>query len=247
MENTRQLLTLVLVSTMIVCVTIVWLGGESESRAIAQAQPVPDIQKQIKDLQEAVSRLSQNNPPVGTVMAYAGDWDRQRGQEMGWLLCDGSRVKESDYKELFGFLKPDENKYSYNKAEKTFELPNFQGVFLRGIDKGNSRDPDGGKRFVGDFQKDLVAKHKHHVKLDGGEHTHNSLKMDVARYDKGGDNDNDPNGARSTTIDYTPSGGAHVHDGHTDEDGGGAETRPKNCAVYWIIKFRSGPPQSIRS
>ena len=209
-------------------------------------RPRADQAAQIKELQDAVARLSLVSPPVGTVMAYAGEWDRAKEEDLGWFLCDGRRLKASDYAELFQALRPNEQQYEFKKEDGSFVLPNFEGAFLRGVDKAKSRDPEGDQRHVGSFQSEMLAKHRHHIRLEGGDHEH-----DYTHYGRNrGDDDDDEEKwfyvNRDASTSKTAGGGKHVHDGYTgageksdEPDGGGVETRPDNCTVYWIIKYRS--------
>lgn len=211
---------------------------------VVQAQaPKPksnaELSDAIKKLQDAMAFLSVNSPPVGTVMAFAGDWDASRETNSGWMLCDGRRIKESDFKELFEALKPDERKYDFSKTDGTFRLPDLRGMFLRGLDVEGKRDPEGAKRFVGSSQDPSIAKHRHHVKLEGGTHEH-TVKFTAAVRERNDGDDTDHPGAHNKEFNQKVEGnGAHSHDGFTDVDGGGEETRPMNCAVHYIIKVSS--------
>ena len=71
--------------------------------------------------------------PIGSIMAYAGSV-----APGGWLLCDGSEVKTSDYPELFSILG-----YTYGDSTTliglgTFKLPDLRGRFPLGLDNMNN-------------------------------------------------------------------------------------------------------------
>jgi hypothetical protein len=89
--------------------------------------------------------------------------------------------------------------------------PNMQGRFLRGLDPTGTVDPDGKTRALGSPQEDEL---KHHT------HTCDGMKIIDAE--------------RGMNIDY---GGKRQLPGVTIGETGGAETRPKNSAVNFIIKY----------
>ena len=77
--------------------------------------------------------------PVGGVIAVGS----QTLPGDNYLLCNGRTVSSEQYNELFaaiGML------YGGNPETKVFNLPNYQGVFLRGADHGAKTDPDSASR-----------------------------------------------------------------------------------------------------
>lgn len=89
---------------------------------------------------EGLKRITKSNLfnaiagiPVGAVMPYAGPV-----APAGWLLCDGSEVKTSDYETLFSVIG-----YTYGDAATllglgTFKLPDLRGRFALGLDNMTS-------------------------------------------------------------------------------------------------------------
>jgi hypothetical protein len=82
---------------------------------------------------------------VGTVIAYAGPIDEDHEQKparrqilaaQGWLVCDGSPVQISEFPALAALLG---DAYG-NQEDGKFYLPDYQGVFLRGVN-GNREPP----------------------------------------------------------------------------------------------------------
>ena len=62
------------------------------------SKDLAELQGKNKDNADDIATLSRVNPPVGTVMAFAGEWppakgegDRWTEKELGWLACDGRR------------------------------------------------------------------------------------------------------------------------------------------------------------
>jgi len=78
--------------------------------------------------------------PVGAVVAIGS---QGLGDNDNFLLCDGRSISAETYSELYaqiGLL------YGGDEQAKRFNLPNYQGVFLRGADHGANRDPDAASR-----------------------------------------------------------------------------------------------------
>jgi len=61
----------------------------------------------------------------------------------GWLECDGSAVSRTTYANLFTAISDD---YGNGDGSTTFNLPNYQGQFLRGFDNSAGVDPDAASR-----------------------------------------------------------------------------------------------------
>lgn len=80
--------------------------------------------------------------PVGTVLAYAGTADPQTLKGDGWLPCDGTLQQLSEYGELYQAI----GTVNGGDGTTVFNLPNYQGIFLRGVDGGTGRDPDAASR-----------------------------------------------------------------------------------------------------
>jgi len=67
-------------------------------------------------------------PPVGTVLAFAGAQDRIPG---GYLLCDGRDVSRTTFADLFAVIGVT---HGDGNITETFNLPDYRGRFLRGVD-----------------------------------------------------------------------------------------------------------------
>ncbi|MES2449966.1 MAG: phage tail protein [Pseudomonadota bacterium] len=89
-------------------------------------------------------RPSIGNLPVGSVSAYAGAIDPGQGtglEAWGWMLCDGRSLAAAHYPQLFATLG-----YLYGGREGAFNIPDYRGAFLRGVDHGSGNDPDASSR-----------------------------------------------------------------------------------------------------
>lgn len=216
------------------------LSGDNETRKLEQ---------KIDKLEERLNQLARDNPPVGSVAAFAGAWPppvppKEGGQPrireeaelfLGWLACDGRTLDRAKYPELFAAIGTTYNPRPPEPQVKPgeFKLPDYRGYFLRGLDSGAGRD--GGGRVLGAKpQEDTTRMPRNAFSTQAaGEHRHPLS----TRFNEG--TDINRNGAEITTHATTMDGigacgaaGNHTH-GIT---GGDAETRPANMAVNWIIK-----------
>lgn len=145
----------------------------------------------------------------------------------GWLICDGAEISRVDYARLFARIG---TVYGAGDGSTTFNLPDLRGEFIRGFDDG--RGVDAGRAF-GSAQTDQLQSHKH----DDAGHTH-AYTQNVpgwgASFQDGATD--------GSTIGNTGSGSANLGD-PTDSGTGagtprhGTETRPRNLALNYCIKY----------
>jgi microcystin-dependent protein len=157
---------------------------------------------------------------AGIVVAFAGT-----SIPTGWKLCDGSKLDRN--KKEFAALFDAIGTVHGGDGNPNFLLPDYRGMFLRGVDHGAKRDPEADTRSppgaddnsgnsgnaVGSVQMDQLRSHQHR------------LPREVWAFTGKGSNQR-PSDAE---------GGAGVV--ATNDDGGGEETRPKNAYVDFIIKL----------
>ena len=152
--------------------------------------------------------------PPGTVVAYAG-----ATAPPGWLLCDGSPVSRTQYSALFAAIG---TAHGFGDETTTFNLPDYRGRFLRGVDGSAGRDPDNSLRTamnpggnitntVGSVQGDEFKAHTHTYAL----RSHWFQRQVEFQYE------------------YFWADERTADTGST----GGSETRPVNAYVNWIIKY----------
>lgn len=155
----------------------------------------------------------------GIVVAFAGT-----KVPKGWLLCDGSYLdrNKAEYKPLFDAI----GTVHGGDANPDFRLPDYRGLFLRGVDGKAGRDPDAGIRTapsdlpnagnsgnaVGSLQEDALESHLH------------QLPREVWSF----------SGKGSNQAPTNADGGAGVT---VTSPVGGNETRPKNAYVQYIISL----------
>jgi hypothetical protein len=161
---------------------------------------------------------------TGIVVAFAST----RVPE-GWELCDGRMLNKNDprNRDLFEVI----GTIHGGDANPNFQLPDYRGLFLRGVDLGAGRDPDAGSRTppgvkntgnpgpqIGSVQGDMYALHGHSTP---GWHLQ-------------GDNGSGFDGAGFETNSDRNHPWSHPY---ATNGAGGSETRPKNAYVNYIIKL----------
>lgn len=194
---------------------------------------------------------------VGTIAA----WPLPGAPPKGWLICDGSTVHKVDHPELYEQFKKADFPYGQAQGEETFVIPDFRGVFLRGIAdpdgnggrEASKHDVDGRNRVVGSFQDYATARPRKTFVTDNepefslvSNGPYNSL---VARV--GGDRGHGPR--CKDHVDDTFGGFLDIAEAHpvksvpehshTIKEGGDSETRPTNFGINWIVYRGNVNPQ----
>lgn len=163
--------------------------------------------------------------PAGTVMPYAGST-----APTGYLLCDGSAVSRSTYSALFAVVG---TAFGYGNNSTTFNLPDLRGRFIRGEDGGTGRDPGtrqasatgGSSSGVGSYEPDAFQGHYH-------DFYHNNITglTGSGPFTLSG-------GGASNGVAFTGSVANPSDDGTNGTPRTSSETRPKNIALNYIIKY----------
>lgn len=162
--------------------------------------------------------------PCGTIIPFAKDVS-STGLPTGYLLCDGSSVSQSSFATLYavtGVAFGDGTTGTGAAGTGNFNIPDFRGLFMRGMDHGKGNDPDAGSRTtsavgsstgdnVGSYQADAFDSHVHNgvPRTAGANFAHGSAHQAASYY-----------------------GG--VQDTYAT---GGSETRPKNTYIDYIIRY----------
>ncbi|HEY9692835.1 MAG TPA: phage tail protein [Oculatellaceae cyanobacterium] len=135
------------------------------------------------------------------------------------MVCDGKSLEVSQYPDLFAVLE-----YLYGGENDKFNIPDYRGIFLRGVDSDATKDPDISKRTppsqkekndgVGSRQEDALQIHKHEYarlsETTGGTESKAAMLVDGAN-----------------TLTSAPQEPTRISE----------ETRPKNVYVHYIIKY----------
>jgi hypothetical protein len=153
--------------------------------------------------------------PSGSITMYGG-----AAAPAGWILCDGSPQSRTTFANLFATIG---TAYGVGDGTTTFNVPDFRGIFPRGVDSGAGNDPDTGSRTatnggnsgdsVGSLQTDQFRSHTH------------PFDFYVLYGDPGGS-------FPASSVGGAVSG---LVNGVTAQTGGN-ETRPINLYVNFIIK-----------
>lgn len=168
--------------------------------------------------------------PAGAIIAWAGDTIKIPA---GWLLCDGRPIPRSKFPSLFNAIGT--NWGDANGKTGFFNVPDMRGMFLRGASLGSGNDPDASSRTAlhsggnsgdkaGSFQVDTIKVHAHMTQPSAYYQTRSTSISTIN------------GGAGSNPSVNTTSGGSPAMKEKTLPFGG-AETRPKNVYVNYIIKY----------
>lgn len=158
--------------------------------------------------------------PTGTVVAFAAS-----SPPSGWLVCNGAAVSRTTYAALFAVIG---TTFGDGDGSTTFNLPDLRGEFVRGFDAG--RGVDSGRVF-GSAQASQNLSHTHTASTDtAGSHSHTApLGLSgTGAFDM-------PATGNMGVASSTSTAGAHSH-AVTVSSSGGAEARPRNVALLYIIK-----------
>lgn len=166
--------------------------------------------------------------PAGTIYTFA--CNPPAGYRL--LECDGSAISRSTYAELFATMGITHGR---GDGSTTFNIPDYRGRFLRGVDGAAGRDPDKAGRSAmnaGGNTANAVGS----VELDAMQgHWHGFWAYTV--------NDPKPAGGTSYAGDMSASSpqADKVRDAVTDGSHGSprisSETRPNNAYVKYYIKY----------
>lgn len=157
--------------------------------------------------------------PPGAIMPFA-----RPSVPAGWLPCEGQEVSRRIYDNLFSAIG---TTFGAGDGSTTFNLPDLRGEFIRGWDNGRGVDP--GRQF-GSWQADEFRQHNHYSDI-----RFNKLSARASDLNNAGTTtDTDSGGA---TNEYRIGQMSDYWDAATLKDTGGPETRPRNVALLYCIKY----------
>jgi hypothetical protein len=132
----------------------------------------------------------------------------------GWLKANGALVSRTTYAQLFAAIG---TTFGVGDGSTTFALPDLRAEFIRGLDDGRGVDT---ARALGSSQNQSMEQHAHY-----------GLTFD------GSSNDNGDPGDFILTAAIDPNGTQSNPGALTGTTGGGLETRPRNVALLYCIKY----------
>lgn len=194
---------------------------------------------------ERTSQAIDSLLPSGMIAPFA-----QTTVPTGWLVCDGRAIDRAAHAKLFatiGVL------YGEGDTTTTFNIPDYRGRFLRGLDAGKGVDPDSTTRtdrgdgavgdHVGTVQTSANITHAHSVNPPNS----NTSSTGSHAHSTGGGT-----GSHTFVSSYSPrnigmyygsstgSAGAHGHSvdipSFSSGNSGSRESRPTNINVLYCIK-----------
>lgn len=153
-------------------------------------------------------------------------------EAQGWMVCDGRWLEPAKYPELYAVLA---TLYG-DDGEGRFRIPDLRGLFLRGVDSGAGRDPDAARRRgptgtgddsgVGSLQCDAVQ-----------DHVHSYQAASLTATGQSGEGALTPGQPTATGTAAQPDSiSPLLPDGEPIRTS--SETRPRNVAVHYLIRFR---------
>ncbi|VVO66030.1 hypothetical protein PS903_01029 [Pseudomonas fluorescens] len=198
-------------------------------------------------------RKAMDEALVGFVCAFA-----KPTAPAGWLKANGAAVSRTTFAALFAQLG---TRFGAGDGFSTFNLPDARGEFIRGWDDGRGLDAG---RVLGSIQAQMLENHGHTAWTGGagahshgasvtiaanGEHTHTAPRAHNNDVGNGSPNFTTANYQNGTTAATNPAGyhthgasvsispaGDHAHAVGVSNTGG-AETRPRNMALLFCIKY----------
>ena len=171
----------------------------------------------------------------------------------GFLYCNGAAISRTTYATLFGRIG---TIFGVGDTVSTFNIPDMRGEFIRYWDDG--RGVDSGRGF-GTVQGSDFASHNHNTGNVSADHIHGgntgNVSNDHSHYYNHANINNTPKqpgpenilnrnsfGANTGGINnnhfhgFDTGGISNDHSHNVGADGGG-ESRPRNIALSYFIKF----------
>lgn len=152
------------------------------------------------------------------------------------LMCDGSAVSRTTYPALFAAIG---ESFGSGDGSTTFNVPDFRGRFLRGVDGTASRDPDKAYRTAmnsgGNSGNGVGSVQTHQFNAHG--HTYGPMGSGSSQPVVFGNAS--PAGGGSSPVSYNQPFNGGAGSGHwmTINDNGGSETRPTNAYVNYCVAY----------
>jgi microcystin-dependent protein len=135
----------------------------------------------------------------------------------GWLECNGAAISRSTYSVLFSAIS---TTWGVGDGSTTFNIPDLRGEFIRGFDNG--RGIDSGRAFASS-QNDTFQGHHH--------------QMYASSTGAGGGTTDFRNNPASQAAQSNITARQAITDGTNGTPRTSTETRPRNLALMYCIKY----------
>jgi hypothetical protein len=168
--------------------------------------------------------------PAGAIVGFAG-----ATAPSGFLLCNGQAVSRTTYADLFAAIG---TAHGTGNGSTTFNVPDYRGRFLRGVDGGAGNDPDRASRtamaaggnagdLVGSVQADAIQNFTGAVTASDVGFPGNMSASGIFGLFTSGAFQADFRNGSGVGINFDASRVARTS----------TETRPKSASVHFIIKY----------
>jgi len=211
----------------------------------------------LEELTTEVEELKLAATGIGAVVAYAGilpepDTGRLMQVTRGWYLCNGAAIGRAAFDSLYQLIGTAHGDGQDDPRPDTdFNLPDYRGLFLRGVSGTTGRDLDSGERTpnhpggnsgnqVGSYQDDQIQTHRH---TDFGHvHTYQDVRESGTQFCEGGSTFQAMRYPVATPRS-TASAKADIREPETTTTQiavrvSNFETHPKNAYVHFLIRAR---------
>ena len=162
--------------------------------------------------------------PSGVIVAFGGS-----SAPSGWLFCNGDAVSRTNNANLFAAIGIT---WGDGDGSTTFNLPDLQGVFLRGAGANNTLKDANDDAFnggdVGDSANDKIQGHWHNI-------DNSSYGLKYGTYGASASGAFSAETGGGSASNYKARG--LVTDGSSGTPRTGNETQPVNVTVNYIIKI----------
>ena len=199
-----------------------------------------DSNWQVANTKDAIDDLfdSVGSALVGAIYSYMGN-----NAPHGYLACDGSTYRISDYQRLANHINAQFGSYNYfgGDGTTTFAVPDLRGEFLRGSGT-NSHTQSVANVTVSEGSGAAVGKHQGSTVLRNIWHYDNSSAVQAIWYSNSSSGINSNEGINNidnwmvkSTYSRSITYSASLASNNTNYVG--FSTRPTNTSVLYIIKY----------
>jgi microcystin-dependent protein len=182
-------------STTLICVQV----GSTGIYAWQEQTPIYSFYKAITNLQSVSQTL------IGSILAFLYT------PVDTYLVCDGTSYLKATYLQLWNVIG-----YSYGGSGLNFNVPDYRGLFLRGLGT-NATNINYVGGALGTLQTDIIKNHTHNF---GFASTTGIANIGIEN--------------KVTTINTS---GANIVTTTNNASGSSSETRPGNQSVIWCIRY----------